>query len=398
MTLVLDKRAQLGQEPGLHVLIAGVSAYAHLPGGPGPPVPNDFGMQQLTSAALSAFRVYEWIAARQDKFPVPLATLRLLLAPSQAELDAEPGLAASAASCTLADMRAAAADWRSDAAPHEDGMTIFYFAGHGVQRSKGDSVLLLQDFGDGQGGTLDKAINTKNLYNGMAPSPSRPNIARTQLYFVDACRLQPERFRDYEQMETAAVWDVELAGLDDRRAPTYFAAVPGSVAYARRGKQTLFSEVLLQCLGGGAAELRDEAGGERWSVTHISLAERLAQQLPELAADAGAVQWIRTDGVGADAVIHYLDAPPTVRVELEIDPPGALEFAKIAILDDAGAPATQAPLPKPLDPYPYSTELPAGIYTIRAEIEPANAAYVALLGRARPLLPPRVKRVLRVVP
>ena len=54
-------------------------------------------------------------------------------------------------------------------------------------------------------------------------------------------------------------------------------------------------------------------------------------------------------------------------------PLAALEFAKVVILDDAGAPAAQAP--KPLAPHPYATELPAGIYTIRAEIEPDNDDY-----------------------
>jgi Caspase domain len=396
MTLVVDNRAALGQAPALHVLIVGDSSYRHLPGGDGAPAPNDFGMQQLSSTALSAFRVYEWMAANQANFPVPLGTVRLLLAPSQAELDAEPALAASASSCTLGDFRTAASDWRADASADPGGMTVFYFAGHGVQRTKGDSVLLLQDFGDGVGGTLDKAVNTKNLQNGLAPSPSRPDIARTQLYFIDACRLMPDRFRDYEQMETASVWDVELAGVDDRRAPMYFASVPGTVAYARRAKQTLFSEALLDCLNGGAAELRDEGDEERWVVTHLSLAERLSDYVYELAAESDAEQLIRSDGFGADAVVCYLDAPPTVKIELEIDPPDALAFTQIGILNDAGAPATQ--VPKPLAPYPYSTDLPAGIYTIRAEIEPANAAYVALPGRARPLRPPRVKRVLRVTP
>jgi hypothetical protein len=355
-------------------------------------------MEQLTSAALSAYRVYEWIVARQAHFPAPLGTVRLLLAPSPAELKVDAGLAAAASSCTLADFQGAASDWRMDAAKDGGGMTIFYFAGHGVQRSKGDSVLLLQDFGDGLGGTLGRAVSAKSLRDGMAPSPTFPTVARTQLYFIDACRLQPERFRDYEQMETATIWDIELAGVDDRRAPTYFASVPGTVAYARRGKQTLFSQALLDCLSGGAAELREDGGVERWAVTHMSLAERLADYLSELATDAGAEQSIRSDGFGADAVVQYLDAAPTVRVQIEVEPVDALEFTKVAIFDDAGAPATHAPLPKPLAPYPYVTDLPAGIYTINAEIEPANEGYVDLRGRARPLLPPRIKRVLRVVP
>jgi hypothetical protein len=395
VTLTVDNRAQLGQAPGLHVLVAGVSDYPHLPNGGGAPAPNTFGMQQLTSAALSAFRVSEWVVARQANFPVPLATLRLLLAPSQAELDAEPALAASASSCTLEEFQRVANEWRADAAVDAGGMTLFYFAGHGVQRSRGDSVLLLQDFGDGLGETLSKAINGQNLYNGMAPTAALPNIARTQLYFFDACRLRPSEFSAYEQMSTGTVFDLMLTEADDRCAPTYFASVPGTVAYARRAQQTLFSSALLDCLGGGAADLRDVAGQERWTVTHMTLAERLTDYLRELADEAGAEQEIRTGGIGPDKYIQFLDSPPAVRVELEIDPPAALEFAKVAIFDDAGAPAAQ--VPKPLTPHPFATDLPAGIYTIRAEIEPANDDYVSVLGRARPLRPPRERRTLRMV-
>jgi hypothetical protein len=397
MTLVVDNRAELGQAPGLHVLIAGVSTYPHLPGGGGAPAPNAFGMQQLSSAALSAFRVYEWVVAHGANFPVPLATLHLLLAPSQAELDAEPKLAGSSSSCTLVDLQGSAKEWRTDAAVDPAGMTLFYFAGHGVQRSRGDSVLLLQDFGDGLGETLSKAVNEQNLHNGMAPAPAHPNIARTQLYFFDACRLRPEEFNAYEQMQTGSVFDQPRAGADDRSAPTYFASVPGTVAYGRRAQQTLFSTALLDCLGGGAAELREVGGQERWTVTHMTLAERLSEYVHELADAAGAEQDIRSGGFGPDRIIHFLDAAPTVRVELNIDPTPALGFAKVAIFDDAGAPATQSPLPKPLEPHPYPTELPAGIYTIRADIEPANPEYVNVPGRARPLRPPREKRTLRVV-
>jgi hypothetical protein len=395
MTLVLDNRAQLGQVPALHVLIAGVSLYPHLPDGGGTAAPDDFGMQQLTSTALSAFRLYEWIVDRQGNFPMPLATIRLLLAPSEAEIDVEPQLAGVNSSCELGQFQTAAMDWRADAAVDPAGMTLFYFAGHGVQRSKGDSVLLLQDFGDGRGGALDKAINFRSLHNGMAPSRERPNISRMQLYFVDACRLRPERFSAYEQMNTGNVWDVELSGEDDRRAPIYFASVPGALAYAWRGKQTLFNQALLDCLDGGAADLRDEGGQERWMVTHMSLQQRLAEYLPQLAGEAGAEQSLRSDGFGKDAVIYYCDEAPIVRIELEVDPLPALNFVKVAILDDAQQPATQN-LPKPLEPHPYETDLPAGIYTILAQIDPENPLYVDLPGRAQALRGPLVKKKLTV--
>src|SRR4051794_1449431 len=92
MTLLFDQRDQLQGRPGLHALIAGASFYRHLPGGGGAPAEKTYGLKQLSSTALTAYRVYQWILQRKDQLPVPLATVRLLLSPSQAELDAEPGM------------------------------------------------------------------------------------------------------------------------------------------------------------------------------------------------------------------------------------------------------------------------------------------------------------------
>jgi Caspase domain len=394
MPLVFDERARVGEAPGVHALIAGVSDYTHLPGGAGPPADKSFGMQQLSSAALSAYRIYEWLIARKDRLPAPLASVRLLLAATPPEVAAEPALAEITGSCTLSEFKSDAGAWRADARTHRESTTVFYFAGHGVQRTKGDAVLLLQDFGAPGTTILEKAVNTKNIQNGMAPSPSQPEIARTQLYFVDACRMLPEAFRDYEQLDTSPVFDPEVGGEDDRRTPTYFAAVPGAVAYARPGVQTLFSEALLACLNGGAAELEEVEGEDRWTVTHFSLGDKLAERVREIAADAGAVQWIRSDGFGTNAPLHYLDGPPRVDVELEVVPSGALEWARVAILDDSGAPAAE--LPTPLAPNPYATTLPAGVYAVRAAIDPPTDPYIPFTGPPRPVMPPRARKVIKL--
>ena len=78
--------------PGLHAFVVGISAYAHLPA-PGQPVlPHHYGMRQLSAPALTAYRLAATLRSQADQFDPPLATLRLLVAPSADEVKAEAAL------------------------------------------------------------------------------------------------------------------------------------------------------------------------------------------------------------------------------------------------------------------------------------------------------------------
>src|SRR6266849_9591483 len=100
MTLLFDRREDVGDSPGTHALIVGISSYPYLRGGTDPRAPDDFGFGQLTSPAISAFRFGQWLSERAEP-PVPLATCRMMLAPSEAELSAEPDLEHAVSPCTL---------------------------------------------------------------------------------------------------------------------------------------------------------------------------------------------------------------------------------------------------------------------------------------------------------
>ena len=395
MTLVYDRRSELGSQPCLHALVVGVSRYVHLPGGGSAKADLTFGLRQLSSTALSAFRISQWLELRKDRLAKPLATIRLLLAPSKTEIQAEPALANHAGGCGLAAFRQSAADWRADAAKRRDDVTVFYFAGHGTQRNKGDLVGLLADFGDGEGNALDKAFTTRQLYNGMAPSKKWPEIARTQLYFLDCCSVPDEEIRSYERMETASLWPVELTGRDDRRAPIFYAAIPGSKAYALRGKATFMNRALIECLDGGAGELLEIGEDERWCVTYRGLGAGLQTYVDELNRKRHKDQELRNDGFGEDAVIHYLDEPPPVDLVLEVDPEEAASYARFEVLDDAGRPLDG--VPARLEPHPYTFRIPAGYYTINARIVPPHPPYIDRCGRARPLRPGRRRCIRRVI-
>ncbi len=409
MSLIFDNRPALGGAPGLHVFIAGVSKYSHLPGGGGIPAASAFGMEQLSSTALSAFKMYQWLVESKDRLPLPLATCRLLLSPSDTETVANPELAAlGAPRCTRENFTRVIREWRQDSRSHAGNTTLFYFAGHGIQRSKADSILLLEDFADPDDGTLTNTADIMNIFFGMAPpdpalSPDPTPIAKTQLYFVDTCRVRPSEFQNFAQMNVPDVFNVELTGADNRQAPIFYAAIPGTEGYALKNQQTLFSRALLKCLKGGAgtpSDQNDANGDPLWLVSVQSLNITLEKYFAQLVSLPKTTQEFALGGQPTgDPAIIWLEEIPFVEIELEIEPNPALSVTQVSIADITGQPVTRlldsqnnplASLPVPLEPHPFRCLVEAGIYSFSALVQPPHdAAFISRIDKPRQILPPR---------
>ncbi|MFL6275322.1 MAG: caspase family protein [Blastocatellia bacterium] len=396
---IIDNREQREGKPGLHALIVGVSAYTHLPDEDdrkGSPV---LGMRQLSSSALAAYEIYQWLSQWQARLEVPLATCRLLLSPSPAELQARPELQGLAERATLNNFQAAVQEWRADALSSKKNMTLLYFAGHGVQRIRGDHVLLLEEFDDTKNPLLQYAITTTALMDGMAPVDGQADIARTQLYFIDACRIKPEVFAKYEDLQTAPLWDIQKSNIDDRVVATFYTSIPGREAYGIKGQQTLFSKALIDCLSGGAGDENnciDEEGQPQWCITINSINSALEHFMRQVNQEIGTLhtQMFRSSGLGPNVVIHRLNNPPEVEVQLFVVPSAALECADIEILDDSDAHALD--LTKPVCPHPFKTRLPAGTYRVAAKIDPPQETYKDYKPRHIYIRPPQARWVIKV--
>jgi hypothetical protein len=370
VSLLVNNRAALGANPGVHALIIGVSRYPFLAGGV-TPVADPWGLDQLTSSASSAHKMFEWLLGA--RLPVPLATCRVLLSPSPSE----GHLAGVANEATFQNVFDDAHAWRQDAQSNAENITFFYFAGHGVQRDKEDAVLCLQDFRQPPAAApaLRRTIDLATLRAGMSPSISQPEIARTQFYFVDACREQPAQTTHFKDLKTGDLWDIELDGQDDRCSPIFYASVSNHVAAAIPGVQTLFGQALLACLGGEAGDSLgrdDEMGNPLWGVTIESLNAALMLKLDELNRQLGGDQTYTTGGQFKPAEVCLLDSPPRVDVILQVDPDTACALSRVTIVDNNDVAKVYPP---PIN-HPLQDTFPAGLYRVELSFSPPAPPFV----------------------
>jgi hypothetical protein len=346
----------------LHALLIGVSAYPNLPDG-ATPMPFGYGMRQLSASAVSAYRLSEWLHEAAARLNVTLAEPRLLLSPAPGELPAlSPDQYRPA---TREQIRRELLAWRRDCRTARENVAFFYFAGHGIQQSRADAVLLPEDFGDDEGNPLYNAITVSDLVEGMAPTEQHPEIARTQLWFIDACRVLPDEFDDFATQRVAGIFEATKLAYDDRSAPIFNAAVPGGSAYTVPGETTIFNEALLECLRGRAGIKRSPGA---WAVTVGSLIDALPQVVRELNAKYGGVQEVRTGGdwTGLSQPLVRLARPPAVPVRIQLTPADVTRLSVTRSAD--GVPMV---VPSPLEPNPFEDSWVAGSY--QAVFTPACA-------------------------
>jgi len=361
VALVFDRRAALGAVPVTHAFIVGISEYTFLPASNEPPNPNSFGLKRLASPALSAGTVCEWLVAHADGFAKPLATCWLLTAPSAVEaplmpnLPVVPGVTGAAPGAgdwtSFVDNITA---WRFAASINPQDTTLLYYAGHGLQR-QGVPLLTLADFTNpAAGGRLMRSVDLANIVDGMAPSAAFPAIARTQFYFIDACReeIAPNQLTS----NTGSVFDA-LPGYDDRATPIFQATYPDAVALTRIGQPTDFCIGLLQAFERGAENRDGTDPARRWPVTTFTLHTALSNYFTALKTG----QYAPLGGVAKNEKLLWLNLAPKVDLSLAIDPDPAIDTTSITL--SGGVNHNQAAARQN---HPYRVTIPAGVYKLTA--------------------------------
>lgn len=317
-SLILDRRAQLAGAPGLHVLLIGVSDYRFLPTADDPPGEGLHALKQLRSSSLSAVALGRKIEAldAEGRLVRPLATVRLAHAPSPEEIAKDAALATmGGAPANRADIAKALKAWREDLATSKDHQALFYFCGHGIRRSFEESILLAADFLDPDVPKLFNSFRLSNVRNGLVPGQSFPDIAREQFYFVDACREKPDALDTLDSTETPKIFDAELGGLDDRRAPVFFATMTGGLAAGLPARPTFFADALIWAMDHGSFGARTMPGlGTVWPVTAPSLKVGIET------SDALFDSRVELTGLVADPVLCFRRDPPQLPFRIALAP------------------------------------------------------------------------------
>ncbi len=342
---LIDRREQMSQGPGTHALILGISVYSHLPpfGEPrkqeGSRIDPSLSLTSQNIAAESASRIFRWLEKNQDRLIPPLATCRLLLAPSEQELQRENSVPAGYLTrlrerfgeppgCDTDSFLAEVNAWREDARRSPEDATFFYFAGNGFEIDTGDTLIALQDFGSGVGPLLRATCRVDELFRGMAPSaPESPSglkdsIARTQLYFIDTDRDPSIPMPPTLRRGVTPPFDLPAASYDDRAAVLFYATAPGESAMGFKGGPTLFATAVERALDRLAAVPRFDVRGQiQWQVTIASLAEGLPRLMSKLTEKGEIRQEVKLSGLIRDSAVvrfeqptsgqHETSAPPT---------------------------------------------------------------------------------------
>jgi hypothetical protein len=249
--------------------------------------------------------------------------------------------------------------FNADCTRHPDNVAFVYIAGHGVQLSKHEAIVLLEDVGAaGRASLLYGAIDAVGCHRGM----NHARAAKTQFWFVDACRQVPVIARRFETLSGALTLDPAPGHCES--SPLFLAASTREAAFAKPGDATLFSQALLWALNGGAAVGPTKAC-PRWHVPVASLPEGLSEAVAQAAGAAGEEQHIDVTGRVLPAVVHQFQQAPIVPFRVELLPDEAAAVTRATLLRDAvhvvpGLPSN----------WPLETQLTAGLYLMQLTTRP----------------------------
>lgn len=358
-------------------LVIGVSNYPFVTGPAATDRGRDSGFANLGCAARTAAEVALWLLDEHHDPEAPLASLQILLSPGEAEVPAH--VSARLGNPSPATREAAEGALRKlfdESAGRRDDRIVVYVAGHGVQVTRTDVTLLLEDFGAGPRSRklFAAGIDMAEAHAAFVDD----DLPRRQTWFVDACRRPTDATAEYAEVQAPPIFDLRRRGVVDS-SPLILSASRGAGAFGAAGGLTFFGEALLDGLRGAAAAPpgADEDG---WAVTVGSLGSYLVKQVRARAAARAQEQLVDVTGTANPAVIHRFMTPPEVALRVELSPDEAHPSSIGSLMAD-GTTCVCGPSTE----WPAEWSVAAGLYTLNVDTEPP---YQPVVHRPLLLAPP----------
>ena len=237
-------------------------------------------------------------------------------------------------------------------------------------------MLLLEGFGAGS--VFSDGWSIKDLIDAMAPGLKKfQKIARTQYFFLDACRNAPAALDDLERSNCADPLPVVRRDRhNDSRKAVFQTTEPNRRAYAHSNGLTHFAAALLKCLDGGAGEPdQSSIDPDRpvWKLTASALEQAIRYYLKiENEAEHVSQGLSPYLTLQANTTFCWFEVAPRLPVEVHFLPISSSKCTQVNILDDLGSITWR--LPKPVKPYPHDGLLASGYYRYHAIPDDSAAA------------------------
>ncbi len=356
MALLFDEIKPL---PQLHVLLIAVGGYPYLKDGPHEKDQYFSGaanLGQLTSPSVSAEEMYSAIIQlhQDNAWITPLGSIDVLVSCAQQAKPVFAGM--TPGNATIANINQAYYDWKARCDTHEDNIALFFFCGHGLE--KGEHYLLAEDFGVNPHNPWPQSFSFESTRRAFYTCK-----AKTQLFFVDACRYVTSDMLTHDIPPTP----LEIPSFRSTSCKydlVQKAAAPNEGAYGEKNKASFFTRALTGALKGNVAE--KESGV--WKVGTAKLAGKMNELLGEVMPGQDYPQRCISSTSDVRDIIQ-LKGPPQALLNVTCDPEQAIAAAALSCKNAK----TAKEVKRAPEPQPWNIKVEAGVYSVKASF--ANGAF-----------------------
>ena len=344
-----------GNTPSTHALVIGVGGYRHLRGGADERqqvIEQNVGkLNQLTSPPRSAVAFAQHLLDAKNNLRSPLGSIELLISPAPEDLDPIPAHM-SAGLPTMANIRTAYAAWRERCNRHKDNIAIFYFCGHGLEKTQ--QYLLAEDFGaDPLNPWLGAfAFNSTRL-------AFHACLAETQCFFIDACRnITPAMLRTQPNPPELEIVRDDISNCAFNL--TMKASARNESALGPKRDTSYFTQALLKALRGAVAS----QGATGWNVETGQISAHITEILRTIKKSEGFTQRCPCEVIGNTVLLRILETPK-VNLNLACLPEDANQYVQLVFGRLGG---TQIKFPAHQGA-PWALYVDAGYYVAEANFQ-----------------------------